>query len=456
MDDPNMEVDDELFGDIPIPTTSVKGLSQRVDDLLRSGCQQKIAWSKSGVIAYVSDEGMKLNLKHLVCLSSDRKWTVSKDYPVEHPAFEIRSPITHLEWSQNTTDLAVVDTAGRICIVTVPWMAINTSNIVRPFATDEGDDLADVVGLAWVTVDRNAASKNSPPIPHISFAAKEMNSWKWVMTKRKQLYHPRALLCVTKSSLLRLLYHRIDRWGTAVIELRPVPSSNFIVTHAAIASTADNRVLVALQTADRKLYVFRVQIEGLPLRPDTQGDHAAQPTLSVELIDGGVPSGPSSEVGENANHLLPLGLSHLEIIATPDTEDTPKSTPMILAAYTPSIDLAPISGQLNGPQTVIVRWAIQEADRTPHHSFNDIGAKSKPKALSPHTVLSCLGSTALHHAVSSINQISDAETNLAIAFGDGSIHFYSPQTMVELGTERDLNRVSSLPQAGFAYPVSSS
>lgn len=39
-----MEVDDDLFGEIRVQQSSVKGLPQLVDSLHRSGCQQYVSY----------------------------------------------------------------------------------------------------------------------------------------------------------------------------------------------------------------------------------------------------------------------------------------------------------------------------------------------------------------------------------------------------------------------------
>lgn len=69
--------------------------------------------------------------------------------------------------------------------------------------------------------------------------------------------------------------------------------------------------------------------------------------------------------------------------------------------------------------------------------------------------LSSMAPSILPHVVVSLHAL-DAGSALTVALGDGSIRFLDPLTMADLSNERDVNKVSSFPQAGFVYPISDS
>src|SRR3984957_1848904 len=126
---------------------------------------------------------------------------------------------------------------------------------------------------------------------------------------------------------------------------------------------AENKLLVATQTFDRKMFVYLVQISW----PDRQRESGTEiiPSFEVEHVKGFVPTGSidsSSGGGMIANPSIydttSLGLSHLEIIAASDVEKAVRLPPMIIAVYTSSVNsLGTLSGG-QPPFSMISRWNV--------------------------------------------------------------------------------------------------
>ena len=55
-------------------------------------------------------------------------------------------------------------------------------------------------------------------------------------------------------------------------------------------------------------------------------------------------------------------------------------------------------------------------------------------------------------AILAIERINSS-TAIAISYGDGSIEFRDRSSMVPITVNEEFNRVSSMPQAGFAFPI---
>lgn len=179
MMDDNIDVD-ELFGDpgsleLGLHASSpAKGLPQRLDELHLLGCcrygigitlrshndmtlmlvNRKIAWSKLGCIAYISQDNLAVYMRHLRCRPDDGKWVLNEETPLNqvtdaHGGY----PLVHLSWNEGGSELAIADSAGRISIFAIS-MAMNSFGCSRNPMMDTGDDGNQVVGMLWLNMNR--------------------------------------------------------------------------------------------------------------------------------------------------------------------------------------------------------------------------------------------------------------------------------------------------------------
>lgn len=144
------------------------------------------------------------------------------------------------------------------------------------------------------------------------------------------------------------------------------------------------RLLVAFQTADRRLHVVRVRIDGLEVKQEAHGGHYQQPSIVVEHLDDEVvPNLLEDELSslQTIGNPTVLKLSHLEILQSLEMDERPKSPSMVIASYSISVDPMGLPGQLQGLQSVIFRWQVTDVDISVHTSFEGTGSKTTTKPL---------------------------------------------------------------------------
>jgi mediator of RNA polymerase II transcription subunit 16 len=174
---------DDLFGenaslDLGLPpgnsTVSAKGLAQRLDEMRLLGCCQyvlfprwlllvlistrKIAWSRFGCIAYISQNSTRVNVRHLHCQPSDGRWVLSEETPLNQiTEAHGGHTLVHLCWNEAGSELAVADSSGRVSICSIP-IALNSVNGARPAILDTEDDGGQIVGMMWLNQQRSVST----------------------------------------------------------------------------------------------------------------------------------------------------------------------------------------------------------------------------------------------------------------------------------------------------------
>ncbi|PWY81960.1 mediator of RNA polymerase II transcription subunit 16 [Aspergillus heteromorphus CBS 117.55] len=455
---------DDLFGEptslelgLPPAASSPKGLAQRLDEMRLLGCCQKIAWSKLGCIAYISQDSSKVNVRHLQCRPSDGKWALSEETPLL-PITEANGghPLAHLSWNEAGSELAVIDLSGRISIYSIP-ISLNSVNGLRQPAFDP-DDGSQIVGMMWLNTQRSV---------HAFYqAAKVQGRWAYSPFRRRPVgpFHPAnkaALVCITRSGIMKLLYQNPDgRWAEISAELKNTSYSDRLLTHAALVAT-QNGVLVATYSACQKICFYRVQINWTP----SQWDPAQQPRQPTQFpvpsfrfthckveTAGNVPGNRSGEEPDLHSFSNPLYcLSRLEIIL-PASDNAVGSTasPWIVAIFSTPPQVAQGHTHQQGPASVIVRWQLDTAAFTLHPKFDEMAAKRTNAQTKPRTVLRRLDDICSDRYVISVDHMEYGNV-LAITYDDSSVAFYDPKTMAVFNGIDDGNTVTSLAQAGFHY-----
>nr|Q5BE03.2 RecName: Full=Mediator of RNA polymerase II transcription subunit 16; AltName: Full=Mediator complex subunit 16 [Aspergillus nidulans FGSC A4] len=463
---------DDLFGEstslelgLPTstPTASTKGLAQRLDEMRLVGCCQKIAWSRLGCIASISQDSTRVNVRHLQCQQSDGKWLLSDETPLNQVS-EVHAghALVHLCWNDSGTELAVADSSGRVSIYSIP-IALNSVNVTRQAAFDPDDDGAQIVGMMWLSQYRSVHSFYQ--------AAKVQGRWAYSPFRRRPIgtFHPAhkgALLCITRSGVMKLLYQNPDgRWAEITTELKNTSYSDRLLTHAALVTTQAG-ILVATHSACQRISLYRVSIQWTPSQWDpTQQKQGSQqfPTPSFRLVHMKVEvpyNIPSSnrDAGENPDEQLPFTsslycLTSLHIIL-PASDNSAGSTPnpWIVAVFSiPTHAILP-HPQPQIPASVIVRWQLETSLMTLHPRFDDVPSKKGNGQVKPKTVLRRLDDITSGRHVISVDQTEYGNV-LAVSYDDSSIAFYDPKTMAAFDGIDDANTVTSLAQAGFHYPL---
>ncbi|KAL4976798.1 mediator of RNA polymerase II transcription subunit 16 [Aspergillus desertorum] len=463
---------DDLFGEstsleLGLPTSnstaSTKGLAQRLDEMRLVGCCQKIAWSRLGCIAFISQDSTRVNVRHLQCQQSDGKWVLSDETPLTQVS-EVHAghALVHLCWNESGSELAVADSSGRVSIYSIP-IALNSVNGSRQAAFDATDDGAQIVGMMWLSQYRSVHSFYQ--------AAKVQGRWAYSPYRRRPIgtFHPAhkgALLCITRSGVMKLLYQNPDnRWAEITAELKNTSFSDRLLTHAALVTTQAG-ILIATHSACQKISLYRVSIQWTPSQWDpTQQKQGSQqyPTPSFRLVHLKVEvpyNIPSSKcgAGENPDEQFPLTsslyyLTSLQIIL-PASDNSAGSTPnpWIVAVFSiPPHAILPHQ-QPQVPASVIVRWQLETGLPALHPKFDDVPSKKGNVQIKPKTVLRRLDDITSDRHVISVDQTEYGNV-LAVSYDDSSIAFYDPKTMAAFDGIDDANTVTSLAQAGFQYPL---
>ncbi|KAL3480222.1 mediator of RNA polymerase II transcription subunit 16 [Aspergillus californicus] len=464
---------DDLFGDsnpleLGLPTgtaTSSKGLAQRLDEMKLVGCCQKIAWSKLGCIAYISQDALKVNVRHLHCQRSDGKWALSEETPLSQVA-EAKNghTLVHLCWNESGSELAIVDSSGRISICSTP-IALNTVNGIRPAEFDADDDGGQIVGMLWLNQNRSVHSFYQ--------AAKVQGRWAYSPFRRRPIgpFHPAnkaSLLCITKSGIMKLIYQNPDnRWTEATVELKNTSYSDRLLTHAALVTTQTG-ILIATHSECQKISISRVQIQWNPPQwdPMQQKQTPQQnpvPTFRISHAKVEFPYNvPNTNQGDEgpeqsplANSLYCLTSLHM-ILPASDNSAGSVPNPWIVATFSlpPHVILSHHT-HLQVPSSVIVRWQFDTSITTLHSKFDEVASKKSNVQTKPKTVPRRLEDINSDRHVISIDQTEYGNV-IAISYDDSSVVLYDTKTMTVFNGVDDANIVTSLAQAGFHYPPNSS
>ncbi|KAH8697294.1 putative RNA polymerase II mediator complex subunit Sin4 [Talaromyces proteolyticus] len=469
--DESLDVDD-LFGDpasldlglsAPQPT---KGLAQRVDEMRLLGCCQKIAWSRMGCIAYISQDSLHVAVRHLVCQPSDGKWTLSEEYPLNQTTETHGGQfLAHICWNESGTDLAVIDTSGRISIFSIST-ALNNIVMSRQTVLDQADDGAQVVGMMWVNINR--------AVPAFNQAAKLNGRWNYSPFQRKPIgpFHPGgkpALACVTRVGTIKLIYQNPDnRWAEISAELKTTSQSDRILTHAAFLATP-NGVLVAAHSLSEKISLYRLEVTWNPSHWDPNPQRQATGALAFPVPTFGIThyktvnpgrlfttkKSETENLAESSSSKNSLyQLTSLDIIAgQSDNTGNSFSSPWILAIYSTPIHAPNHAARPQmSPSSVMVRWQLETTNLSLHPVFEELVPKKASGQNKTKVELRRLDDISSDRYVVSVDQIEFGNV-LAVTYDDSSVSFFDPRTMTSFIGMDDPNTVTSMSQAGFRYPL---
>ncbi|KMU72986.1 hypothetical protein CISG_09659 [Coccidioides immitis RMSCC 3703] len=324
---------------------------------------------------------------------------------------------------------------------------------------DPDDDGNQPVGLMWLGVNR--------PVHAFNKASKTNGRWVYSRYVRRPLgpFHPlnkSALVCVTRSGHIRLLYQSQDpKWNEVHVDLQTVSCSDDILTHAALSASQGGSILMVTYSTQHRLFVYRVHIKWDAAPVDTTqqqpvGFSVAQtPTIQITHIrteiqrsvfqraDNDYERSPSARV-------MPV-LTHLDIVGiASDGSAGSYVEPYILAAFAIPVSALETQRQFNGTSS-IVRWALESTGQSTHSSFDEIPPKRQTFNLTPKTELTRWDDIHFDKRVLSIDYF-EAGSVVSLTFDDGSISFYDAKTMNAISDNEDLATISSMPQAGVQPP----
>ncbi|XPS74919.1 Mediator of RNA polymerase II transcription subunit 16 [Ascochyta lentis] len=471
--DPNYSMDvDDLFGDSEhvnlqniTAVPPVKGLARRVDELGANGCCQKIAWSKNGCVAYITPDGAAVHLKVFSRDVETGKWDLGKDVALDIPQGREHYPFVHLSWSHLGNDIAVIDAAGRVlnfsCAMALDRMQYIKAELAHPEAEADG-----VVGLHWLAI-YPYEQKNQ-----IAWSAgREGDKWKWNIRSHvfHDAHHPipskASLMYLKRHGELKLRFQQNDNaWQETSTQLGPMISTQEPFTHAAFTSNNDESLLMAAYDVKQRLHLYRIETAWqVPQEKHSQNaGHFDKPSLQVSLIAIEENCGPANMIateldnGTEARGTAPAQLTHLNFLpVTPHLSDG--SLPTIQAVYCrpPNlISMDHLQAQ-ETPHSVIVRWEVHQLQQNQlHPSLDQITSKKKTiGSVTARTVfqLKRAADFPMHAVVLACIPVW-YHMLLAFCYSDGTIEFRRRSTMEILVSDGNTDTVTSLFQAGFAFP----
>ncbi|KAH0564742.1 hypothetical protein GP486_001870 [Trichoglossum hirsutum] len=465
---------DDLFGEGPTipppPAPTAKGLIQRLDELRSSGCNQKVAWSNLGCIAYVKRDGNGVIIRNLLCRPDDGRWTLGGEFPVSQAVpNDEGQQIVHLSWNPAGSELAMVDTLGRLSIFTI-YVAVNRLSLCRSGVVDQEDDLGVIVGMSWLNMERM--------YPVFRPVTKDNNGqFQYAANNYKMLgpFHPipsrATLIGVTRGGVVRLWYQQHDtRWLEVNTELESIGSSDDLLSHASFSSDKDNSLLLVIYTTSHQIRLYRININwNIPAnqKPIPQSQVPSTATLQINHVkvdDFCFPVGPVenkdiSQIGQNDISRVEVSraqLSHLEMVppAPLPSKHSEPSYPTIMAIFSCVPSHFEESQQNIDTFSVITRWELRSTPQNLHSSFDKLGTrKSNVGSTNEQSFdLRRMSDIIIRKAILAV-ELVNSNTTIAIAYSDGSIEFRDRVSMIPITPNEDFNRVSSMPQAGFAFPT---
>ncbi|KAF2198211.1 hypothetical protein GQ43DRAFT_443542 [Delitschia confertaspora ATCC 74209] len=472
MDDAyNMDVDD-LFGDseeVTIPLISsppIKGLVRRLDELQTSGCCQKIAWSNSGCIAYITPDGHGVNLKAFMRNPATDKWEFGKDTSLTLPHSQHDFPIVHLSWSHLGTDLAVINSAGRLIMFTAAF-ALDRMILARQHFVDQEDEMGAVVGLHWLSILPHEKQNNIA-----WFASGKDTKWNFQMGRHtfEDTCHPiegrASLIEVGRNGQVKLRFQQHDsNWHEVSTELEYMSSARETLTHAAFASNSDKTLLLATYDVCSKIHLYRIKIDWKMTEQKNSQPPPPRPfptpVLEVDLLthrEHCYPLGPTTgDLTGSAGTKPPVHsrLTHFNFLPrTPEQNVETVPTLQAIFCSPPNILSLDQTQPQNSPYSVVLRWEFEEKHQNHLHPSLD-------KVTSKKTSLDRVNPRASHSLrrlpVQSMHSIVLSffpfwyNMVLAFCYSDGTIEFRNRITMEVMGPNYNAETVTSLSQAGFAF-----
>ncbi|KAM7209300.1 mediator of RNA polymerase II transcription subunit 16 [Naviculisporaceae sp. PSN 640] len=444
--------------DLPSRPLPSKQLRQRLEELRTRGCCQGIAWSRQGTIASISKDGRSIDLRFLHSRPDNGAWELSEPYSCSNALSPPAGLIAHLAWGVTSSpDLAVIDTVGRISILSFS-ITLNRCYAVKKWDADHVDDLQAVVGCYWLPLAMNP-TRNYIHGPAVWRPERNEYQYQVVLCPTHNPAHPNpgksALVCVTTNGMLKLIYSQHNnRIEETSLELESVTSSDDLITHASLCSDR-NMLLIALATASKQLRIVRAQLSwGLPQQADKQappGAHPLNPTIKDQHVTA--TTWLQQDPDELSLDTSMAQLSHIEMLPTlieVRRPDQPKDIyPALLITVRSYIPPGPSYNQ--DCQSIIDRWELSEQPQTVHEAFEQLGPKHNAESNSPMSArLHRLEPIIVPKIVMSVSTLQQSKV-ICFVFNDGTVQYRDRVTMRELYTEPDLNNIMSPHQVGFQF-----
>ena len=378
-------------------------------------------------------------------------------------------PLTHLSWNQSGTILAVFDACGRIALYGNSG-AFGRMHPFRNSAQDDEDDLSRIIASSWLPI---IIMKGMAMYIRSATRFEETGGWSFHTDydRTPGPCHPletkSALICLTMSGKIRLLYDANPTWSEITLDLGIAKTCDDLLTHASFAPDKDGRLLLVIHTISRQLHLFELRI----IWNETKQSIRGQPVVTGvdPIIEASpltiIPFFAPLQTNIDQSNLAAMTdwrdmsmarLTHLQLLPASFNKSWEQRTcPLLLAIF---------SYTRNGnrpdpvPQddfSVISQWELLTQQPSLHPTFNELNSKAqpaKPESSIHRVILQRKPDTILNSHILALNPLH-FNNILAVALSDGSIILRDRSTMEPVLPEIGAEQITSLAQAGFAYPI---
>lgn len=427
-----------------VPNITVPRNAAVIEQIARRwycGCLERIAWSKYGHLASISDDASTVYVECLRYNQESKSWELHG----KHGLATVFEDAINLAWSSTGAELAVVDVKGRIWIYHSSHAATNRLTLARQGALDEGDESSQPVGMSWLNQDRQDRPRNA-----VLSATKTGDRWQHANARAKPLgpYWHRAVALVHRNGQLTLCFQKGDgRYSKVTKQL--APDDEVLYTHAAFAPTLEGKMLIALHSFESVISVYFVSIDWTEVRNAVDG----VPTLTVEQVPSKVSSVPS------ASPTLPdvydpdsWSLSHLEIVQTTDVEKAVQIPPTIVAVSSGVNRSLGIAETGYIVSSFIKRWAVSAGEQKLHPLFAALpstgSGSSSPKSI--FTLQQQLPDKE-EQVITSVHRV-DGMQALVVTTPESRSDFLNTDDMSSMAYATSSTQTSSMYQSGFTFP----
>ncbi|KAF2157753.1 hypothetical protein K461DRAFT_290037 [Myriangium duriaei CBS 260.36] len=461
-EDTDPKLDDELDKwKAPLGTSLPEApqLFHRLDESYRSGCCQRLAWSKTGTISYISSDRRKIILRTTIRDSKTNAWVLTDDL-IEPVKADEGVRFTHIQWSRLGLDLVALDQYGHYHIYTLVY-ALDRLRGQIALASQSQNVSTPIVGLHWLPIYPQQFRAT-----HINPLVREGDDWivKMSTTSADWPHHAidgkTAFLSVAQSHILQIVYQQDGQpWATASTTLGDAAGCEDIITHAAFAD-ASQFLYLATYSNRGCLRLYKVGIEwNSPPATD-----AARATLQAQLsaeglavIDHCQPQPKLDAYDRNLKDGIARSrLSRLSILSPSPSASSDVDAYQVLATFVHAGDGSSFGTSGANSCTSVVRWEIFQKEPELLDAFKNLKSSSaKAGTAEAITILERKEDWMTTRVVLGIDAIH-SESTLALTYSDGSVEFRKREDLSPI--IRDENDQSAgLPAlSGFEFSNASS
>lgn len=420
--------------------------SQAIAELNYCGFQTRIAWSRQGHIARITDDSTSVHTRLQRFNVKSSQWELSNPRALD-VAFD---DAVSLAWSHTGNDLAVVDKQGRLYLFSCSPINYCHDQLVvsRDGRTEDLGPFSRCVGLYWFNQVR--PDKVLKTVPE---STKRDGKWQQLVVESK-IFLPsnfKACCIVTATGELKVMWQRLD--GQNRVAVRQLPAAALsVITHAAITATPEGRLLVSLHEYGGNISTCNVDVQfGQDMKQNPHSE--AQPIITTHPVCPVLPLVPPFYDTPGPTVIGTRLLTNLEFIPTSDinwdkmngqpSKPAPAKQPTTLVAVYSTCEAAEEELQ----DSVIKRWHYRTTEKALHPRFNSNSAGCIMTLVEP------LPDTHIPFAISHMDLLEPGGA-LAISFFNTTASFYDAASLQPVSIVSDLTTVEDISNTGLNFNTS--